>query len=111
MQEVTFKSRSTVISMADVVEHEPFPRDVLRCARSLLIYPGILLISMPNASAPLWHYWNANDRNPYWHEIEHYHNFTRERLYTLLRETGFKPVHYAIGERYRCCMELLAEAV
>jgi SAM-dependent methyltransferase len=111
IEEIAFKSRPTVISMADVVEHQPFPLDALRCARELLTYPGMLLISMPNAGAPLWHHWNATNGNPYWIEIEHYHNFTRERLYALLRETGFNPVHYAISERYRCCMEVLAEAV
>ena len=108
---VTFASKPTIISMADVVEHTPFPLDVLRCARELIDYRGMLLISMPNASAPLWHYWNATNQNPYWWEIEHYHNFTREKLYAVLQETGFKPSHYAVSERYRCCMEVLAEAV
>jgi 2-polyprenyl-3-methyl-5-hydroxy-6-metoxy-1,4-benzoquinol methylase len=108
---VTFKSKPTVISMADVVEHEPFPLDSLRCARELINCPGMLLISMPNGSAPLWRHWNATNQNPYWYEVEHYHNFTREILYTALQQTGFKPVHYAASERYRCCMEVLAEAV
>jgi SAM-dependent methyltransferase len=107
----TFKTKPTVISLADVVEHAPFPLDVLRSARALINDPGILLISMPNASAPLWHHWNANNENPYWHEIEHYHNFTRESLYAELQKSGFKPFHYAISERYYCCMEILAKAV
>jgi Methyltransferase domain len=109
--DVTFRSKPTVISMADVVEHEPFPKDVLRSARELIDCPGMLLISMPNASAPLWHHWDATNQNPYWYEIEHYHNFTRERIYALLQEAGFKPCHYAVSERYRACMEVLAEAV
>jgi hypothetical protein len=66
---------------------------------------------MPNAGAPLWHYWNSQDVNPYWIEIEHYHNFTRQRLYGILEQAGFKPIHYAISERYRGCMEVLAQAV
>jgi 2-polyprenyl-3-methyl-5-hydroxy-6-metoxy-1,4-benzoquinol methylase len=61
---VTFKSKPTVISMADVVEHEPFPRDCPRCARELISYPGMLLISMPNGSAPLWRHWNATKSKP-----------------------------------------------
>jgi len=109
ISEVTFEAKPSVISMADVVEHEPFPIDALRSARKLIDSPGILLISMPNTSAPLWHHWNATDQNPYCHEIEHYHNFTRERLYALLEDSGFKPRQYAISERYRCCMEILAE--
>lgn len=109
--EVAFAERPTVISMADVVEHEPFPIDSLKSARRLIQDSGLLLISMPNGSAPLWHYWNANGINPYWTEIEHYHNFTRESLYWLLEQTGFEPIHYAISERYRSCMEVLAQAV
>jgi SAM-dependent methyltransferase len=111
MVDVTFKPKPTVISMADVVEHEPFPKDALRSARELINRSGILLVSMPNASAPLWHYWNETNQNPYWKELEHYHIFTRERMYALLQEAGFKPCHYAISQRYRACMEILAEAV
>jgi 2-polyprenyl-3-methyl-5-hydroxy-6-metoxy-1,4-benzoquinol methylase len=108
---VEFASKPTVISMADVVEHEPFPKKALRSARELISEGGILLISMPNASAPLWHHWNNYDANPYWFEIEHYHNFTREQLYAALAETGFRPVRYVTSERYRCCMEVLAKAI
>ncbi len=111
MEDIEFIPKPTVISMADVVEHEPFPRDVLRSARELIDCPGTLLISMPNASAPLWHHWDMINQNPYWCEIEHYHNFTREKIYALLEETGFKPRHYAVSERYHACMEVLAEAV
>ena len=109
--EVHFAAKPHVISMADVVEHEPFPIEALRSARELIADDGLLLISMPNAGAPLWHYWNATNQNPYWIEIEHYHNFTRESLYTQLEQAGFAPRHYTISERYRCCMEVLADAV
>ncbi|WP_197746533.1 class I SAM-dependent methyltransferase [Mycobacterium cookii] len=109
MENDVFKSKPTVISMADVVEHEPFPRDILRCARRLINDPGTLLISMPNAGAPLWAFLNATNQNPYWYEIEHYHNFTREKIYAELRTSGFRPFHYSVSERYRCCMEILAE--
>ena len=54
---------------------------------------------------------NTRNDNPYWAEIEHYHNFTRESLYSVLRQTGFRPIRYAVSERYRCCMEVLARAV
>lgn len=109
--QIAFAARPAVISMADVVEHEPYPLEALRSARALIQDGGVLLISMPNCSAPLWHYWNANNLNPYWHEIEHYHNFTRESLYDVLKRTGFQPCHYTISQRYRGCMEVLAEAV
>jgi hypothetical protein len=56
----------------------------------------------------LWTAMNQNRANPYWGEIEHYHNFGRTRLYALLEEAGFEPVRYAISERYRACMAVIA---
>lgn len=109
VKNVKFERRPMVISMADVVEHEPFPRASLKKARKLIDPAGILLISMPNAGAPLWRHWDETGSNPYWHNIGHYHNFTRKHLYSLLRSAGFEPVHYSISERYRCCMEVLAK--
>jgi protein O-GlcNAc transferase len=50
----------------------------------------------------------ANGVNPYWGEIEHYHNFFRKRLCALLQEHGFKPVEYHISERARVGMEVIA---
>jgi SAM-dependent methyltransferase len=111
IRDVDFEQKPAVISMADVLEHVPYPRELLEQARTLLDPGGILLISMPNADAPLWHYWNSIDDNPYWVEIEHYHNFTRERLYSLLETCGFTAVHYGLSERYRCCMEVLAQPI
>jgi hypothetical protein len=46
--------------------------------------------------------------NPYWGEIEHYHNFGRRRLYALLEEHGFEPARYGVSFRYRACMEVIA---
>lgn len=106
--DLAFTLKPAVISLADVVAQEPFPLDLLRHARQLITDAGVLLISMPNADAPLWHHWDSVNKNPYWYEIEHYHNFTRRSLYAALQRAGFKPVHYNISERYRCCMEVLA---
>lgn len=110
-ENVDLAFRPMVISMADVVEHEPFPQESLHSARKLIDPAGILLISMPNAGAPLWDHLNETNSNPYWYNIGHYHNFTRANLYSLLRATGFEPVHYNAAERYRCCMEVLAKPV
>jgi hypothetical protein len=56
----------------------------------------------------VWRAMDASDANPYWGEIEHYHNFSRSRLYALLEEQGFTPLQYAVSERYRGCMEVIA---
>jgi protein O-GlcNAc transferase len=62
---------------------------------------------MPNMEN-VWRLLHANKVNPYWEEIEHYHNFSRKRLYALLQEHGFAPVEYHVSERYRVCMEVIA---
>ncbi|MDX2143292.1 MAG: class I SAM-dependent methyltransferase [Rhodospirillaceae bacterium] len=97
-----------VVSLADVLEHMPFPKTGLAAAHRLLGEGGIAFISMPNRAAMLWRILDAQQANPFWGELEHYHNFTRERLYALLRETGFEPVSYGVSERYRACMEVVA---
>lgn len=97
-----------VISMADVLEHLPFPKHALMHAAVLMAARGLLLISMPNADAYIWRAMTSARANPYWAEIEHYHNFGRKRLYALLAETGFEPVHYSVSLRYKACMQVIA---
>lgn len=101
-------NRFTVISMADVLEHMPFPKAGLAAAHRLLHQGGVLFLSMPNMENMVWRLLHANKVNPYWGEIEHYHNFSRSRLYALLQEHGFRPAEYGISERYRVCMEVIA---
>lgn len=86
----------------------PYPKDGLRAAHRLLGENGVLFASMPNTQSMAWRALNESNANPYWGEIEHYHNFGRDRLYELLRESGFEPVRYGISERYRACMEVIA---
>lgn len=100
-----------VISMADVLEHMPFPRAALKHAHKLVSPGGMLFVSMPNIDAPVWKTLDDDRRNPYWGEIEHLHNFGRRRLYALLRESGFEPCHYGISQRYVACMEVIARKV
>ncbi len=47
-------------------------------------------------------------KNPYWNELEHCHNFTGHHLFKLLKEVGLIPIHYDISRRYRMCMEVIA---
>jgi len=98
----------SVISMADVLEHMPFPKEALKAAHSLLTDGGVLFVSMPNSENLLWKSLDAANSNPFWGELEHYHNFSRSRLYSLLDEFGFKPRLYGVSERYRVSMEVVA---
>lgn len=100
--------RFSVISMADVLEHMPYPKAGLEAAHRLLKQDGVLFVSMPNLDNMLWRLLDANKVNPYWGEIEHYHNFSRKRLFALLESHGFRAFKYRVSERYRVCMEVLA---
>jgi SAM-dependent methyltransferase len=97
-----------VISMADVLEHMPFPKQALARAHALLAADGLLFVSMPNMDAYVWKDLDTRGANPYWGEIEHLHNFGRTRLYALLEEMGFSPCRYGISQRYVACMEVVA---
>lgn len=100
--------RFSVASMADVLEHMPFPVKGLQAVHDLLEPDGVLLLSMPNMDSILWQVLGDGEANPYWAEMEHYHNFGRRRLYGLLEATGFDPVRFGVSERYRVSMEVIA---
>ena len=100
-----------VISMADVLEHMPYPIPALQHAHSLLVADGLLLVSMPNSDCYAWRMLDRLNSNPFWGELEHYHNFGRKNLYALLRQQGFEPVSYGVSERYYLCMEVIARKV
>ena len=108
IQTIQIDPKCSVISMADVLEHMPFPRAGLQAAHALLETDGVLFLSMPNCDSTLWQIMTHQNMNPYWSEIEHCHNFGRQRLYALLTEVGFEPVRYGISERYRAGMEIIA---
>ena len=101
------ENRFSVISMADVLEHMPFPQDGLAAAHRLLRPGGILFVSMPNYNCAAWRLLDANNANPYWGELEHFHNFSRQRLYALMKDMGFEALRYAVSERYRVGMEVI----
>ncbi|HLX81298.1 MAG TPA: class I SAM-dependent methyltransferase [Burkholderiales bacterium] len=106
--ELSLEEKCSVISMCDVLEHVPYPKRTLQAAHELLVPEGVMFISMPNIESHIWAALDQQEAHPYWGEIEHYHNFSRTRLYGLLREFGFEPVRYGISERYRACMEIVA---
>lgn len=102
-----FYNKIAVVSMTDVLEHIPFPKTALAAAHRLLDTNGVLLLSMPNIDSTVWKLSTQFSKNPYWDEIEHCHNFGKDRLYALLEEQGFRPIRYGISNRYRMCMEII----
>lgn len=104
----SYDKKISVVSMADVLEHTPFPKKCLIAAKNLLKEDGVIFLSMPNCDSFIWKAFTQKNMNPYWGEMEHYHNFGRKRLFSLLEETGFEVLRYGISERYRMCMEVIA---
>jgi SAM-dependent methyltransferase len=100
-----------VISFADVLEHMPFPKLALAQAHRLLSPGGLLFVSMPNLDCFQWKMLDRAGTNPYWKELEHLHNFSRQVLYETLRRCDFEPVGYMVSERYVAGMEVLARRV
>jgi len=100
--------RFDILSMFDALEHMPFPGTELGHAHRLLTDGGLLVLSLPNSDCTVWKFLNAQGANPYWAELEHYHNFSRQRLYALLAQYCFEALEYGVSDRYRLCMEVIA---
>lgn len=100
-----------IVSMFDVLEHTPYPAAELARAHELLNPDGLLIVSCPNMGCFAWEVLDAQGVNPYWGEIEHYHNFTRQRLADLLDACGFEVVSFNVSERWRLGMEIIARKV
>ena len=108
VQNIEFEKPMSVVSMMDVLEHIPYPKEVLRHVHSIMDKNGCLLVSMPNSESWLWKVWSKQGKNPYFNTIEHFHNFSRTRLVSLLEECGFIFKKYGVSERYRSGMEVVA---
>ena len=110
VQNIEFQMSISVVSMMDVLEHIPYPKEVLMSLHSIMDEDGILLISTPNSESWVWKFLNKKNKVPYFfNTIEHYHNFSKTRLVSLLNECGFNIKNYGISERYRSCMEIVAQ--
>ena len=111
VQNIQFEKSISVVSMMDVLEHIPYPKEVLISLHSKMEKDGCLLISCPNSESWIWKFMviQRTGINPYFNSIEHYHNFSRTRLVSLLNECGFNVTKYGISERYRSGMEIIAQ--
>ena len=108
VETIEFEKQISVVSMMDVLEHIPYPKKVLTEIHKKMEKDGCLLISMPNTENIIWKIMTEQNKNPYLGELEHYHNFSRTRLVSLLDECGFDYKRYGISDRYRVCMEIVA---
>jgi predicted SAM-dependent methyltransferase len=105
---VEIEGGKDVISMADLLEHLPDPRAGLKRAHELLHPDGVIFVSCPNMDCVTWKSLDSQQANPYWVELEHYHNFSRATLTRLLEDEGFVFESYAVSPRYKACMQVVA---
>ncbi|MBA1241826.1 O-linked N-acetylglucosamine transferase family protein [Pseudomonas japonica] len=106
-----FDATFDVISMMDMLEHVPYPKEALTKAAVLLRPGGLLVVGLPDLGSSSWKVMDASGANPYWQELESYHHFSRERLIGVLGECGFEVVDLAIPNRYRGHVEVYARRV
>jgi protein O-GlcNAc transferase len=103
-----FEVVPTVLSLLDVLEQMAHPRAALRKAAEILQPGGVLVVSTADLASSGWKGLDAEKRNPYWMDLERYHNFSRERLTAVLQESGFEIVDFATPSRARAQMEFYA---
>ena len=65
VQNVEFEKPISVVSMMDVVEHIPYPKEVLLAMHSKMDKDGCLLISCPNSESWVWKFLTKQNINPY----------------------------------------------
>lgn len=53
-----------VVSMADVLEHMPWPRKALKQVHELLADNGVLFVSLPNTDSLSWKVMDQTGSNP-----------------------------------------------
>lgn len=97
-----------VVTMCDVLEHLPFPLSGLAFAAQVLRPGGILFLSCPNRASFAWKRLSEEGLNPYFSEIEHYHNFSYSQIRALLGDHGFETLACSVSGRYRLCMDVVA---
>ena len=103
-----FEVTPEVVSLMDVLEQIPHPLEALRKAAEVLRPGAVLVVSTADMSSSSWQAMETEKSNPYWTDLERYHNFSRDRLLLLLRDSGFEIADFAIAGRARAQMEIYA---
>ncbi len=105
---LAFEVVPDVLTLLDVLQQVPHPREALDKAAQVLRPGGLLVLSTPDLSSSGWRIMEAARTNPYWTEIEQHHAFSRERLIALLRECDFDIVDLELPGRSPAQMEIYA---
>ena len=103
-----FEITLDVLSMMGVLEQIPYPREALRKAAQVLRSGGVLVIGTADLTSSSWKILDNASTNPYWSDLARHHQFGRDRLIALLRESGFEVADFTLPGREKADMELYA---
>ena len=106
--DIVINGRADVLSMMDLLEHLPYPKEALAKAADVVRPGGLIVISLPDLTCSTWRLMDRLRTNPYWGELEHHHNFGRMKLLQLLRDSGFEPAAVTMPNRYKAQLEVYA---
>jgi hypothetical protein len=67
-----------------------------------------LVVSTADMASSSWRVMEAEKVNPYWTDLERLHNFNREQLVALLKDTDFEVADFSIPGRTAAQMEIYA---
>lgn len=96
-----------VIVMAEFLEHQPFPVETLKRAKSLLRPGGVIYASVPSRDCLVWKLKLGRRDWATWGQVEHLHAFGRKQLELAFRKAELEPVAFHVGERYYETMEVI----
>jgi protein O-GlcNAc transferase len=106
--QLKFEVVPDVLSFMDVLEQIPDPRAALRKAAQILKPGGVLVLSTADLASSVWKAMDAEKNNPYWMDLERFHNFSRDRLVALVQGSDFDIVAFATPTRAKAQIELYA---
>jgi 2-polyprenyl-3-methyl-5-hydroxy-6-metoxy-1,4-benzoquinol methylase len=103
-----FELALNVLSLMDVLEQLPHPREALLKAAQILRPGGVLVLSTADLTSSSWKLLESTGSNPYWTDPRRHHNFHRDRLVALLGESGFDVVDIVLPARAPAQVEIYA---
>jgi protein O-GlcNAc transferase len=103
-----FQITPNVLSMMESLEQMPHPREALLKAATVLQPGGVLVIGTCDVSSSAWRAMEAAKTNPCWADLERHHVFSRDRLFGLLRDSGFDIADFTLSACGKAQMEIYA---
>jgi protein O-GlcNAc transferase len=105
---VPFELAPDVLSLMDVLASMPDPRSAICKAAGVLKPGGVLVLSTPDSASSGWRLLERDRINPYWSDPRLHHIFSRDRLITLLQDSGFAATDFVTADAAQARMEIYA---